>query len=103
MDILKFPKRKTTSSDNSVSSKSTEKISWDKDEENINISTNWNNEEVDEHGLNNDIFHLLDKKPSDNEEFECIRHHIPDNFFNYPAKQNKDSQRHSGFMNQSCR
>ena len=63
MDILKFLKRKTTSSDNSVSSKSTEKISWDKDEENINISTNWNNEEVDEHGLNNDIFHLLDKKP----------------------------------------
>ena len=40
MDIRKFLKRKTTSSDDSVTSKSTENISWDKDEENINVSTN---------------------------------------------------------------
>ena len=44
MDIPKFLKRKTTNSDDSVSSKSTEKISHDKDEQNVNVSTNWNNE-----------------------------------------------------------
>ena len=86
MDIRKFLIRKTTSSDDSVSSKSTEKISQDKDEENINVSTNWNNEGVEEDGLSNDIFYLLDKKPSDNEKFECIRQRIPGNSFNYAAK-----------------
>ena len=46
---------------------------------------------------------MLDKKPSENEKFECIRQRIPDNSFNYPAKQYKDSRRKSGFMNRSCR
>ena len=45
---------------------------------------------------------MLERKPSDNKEFECIRHRIPDNSFNYPAKQYKDSRRKSGFMNRSC-
>ena len=40
MNIRKFLKRETTSSDDSVSSKSTEKISEGKDEENVNVSTN---------------------------------------------------------------
>ena len=48
MAIRKFLKRKTTSSYASVSSKSTEKISWDKDEENINVITNFNNKGVEE-------------------------------------------------------
>ena len=74
MDIRKFLKRKTISSGDSVSAKSTEKISWYKDEENINVSTNWNNEGVEEDGLSNGIFYLLDKKPSDNEKLEYIRH-----------------------------
>ena len=74
MDIRKSLKRKTTSSDDSVSSKSAGKISWDKDKENINVSTNWNNKGVEEDGLSNDIFYLLDKKLSDNEKFQCIRH-----------------------------
>ena len=99
MDIHRFLKRKTTSSDDSLSSKSTEKISWDKDEENINICTNWNNKGVEEDGLINGIFYLLDKKPSDNEKFECIRHRIPHNSFNHLVKQYKDSRRKSGFMN----
>ena len=103
MDICKFLKRKTASSDNSVSSKSIEKIPQDKDEENINVTTNWNNEEVEEDGLSNDIYHLLDKQPSNNEKFECIRHRMPDNSFNYLAKQYKDSRRKSGFMNPLCR
>ena len=59
MDIHKFLKRKTTSTDDSLSSKSTEKISWDKDEENINICTNWNNKGVEEDGLINGIFLLV--------------------------------------------
>ena len=67
MDICKFLKRKTTSSDDLVSSRSSKKISQDKDEEHINVSTTWNNEGVDEGGLRNGIFYLLDKKPSDNE------------------------------------
>ena len=46
---------------------------------------------------------MLDKKPSDNEKFECIRHHITNNSFNYRVKQYKDSCRKSGFMNRSCR
>ena len=62
MDIPKFLKRKTTNSDDSVSSKSTEKISHDKDEQNVNVSTNWNNEWIEEDGLSNEIFYLLDKK-----------------------------------------
>ena len=103
MDFRTFLRRKTTSSDGSVSSKSTEKISWDKDKKNINVSTNWNNEVVEEDGLSNHIFYLLDKKPSDNEEFKCIRHPFPDNSFNHPAKQYKDSRRKLGFMNRSCR
>ena len=40
MDFRTFLRRKTTSSDGSVSSKSTEKIFWDKDKKNINVSTN---------------------------------------------------------------
>ena len=103
MDNCKFLKRKNTSIDDSVSSKSTKNILWDRDKENINVSTNWNNEGVEEDGLSNDIFYLLDKKPSDNEKFERIRHRIPDNFFNYLAKQYENSRRKSGFMNRSCR
>ena len=61
MDIRKFLKRKTTSSDYSVSSKRTENISWDKDEKKINVSTNWNNEGVEEDGLSNDIFYCQTK------------------------------------------
>ena len=57
MGIHKFPKRKTTSSDDSVSSKSSERIWWDKDIENINFSTNWNNEGVEEDRLSNGIFY----------------------------------------------
>ena len=49
------------------------------------------------------VLYLLDKKPSDNEKIECIRHHIPDNSVTYLAKQYKDSQRKWGFMSQSCR
>ena len=48
MVISKFLKRKTASSYDSVSSKSTEKISWDKDEENINVITNCNNKGIEE-------------------------------------------------------
>ena len=81
--------KKTTSSDNSISSKNTEKIWHDKDEENI---------KVEEDGSSNDIFYLLDKSPSDNEKFECIPCHIPDNSFNNLAQQYKGSQRKSGFM-----
>ena len=93
--------KKTTSSDNSISSKNTEKIWQDKDEENINVRINWDNEGVEEDGSSNDIFYLLDKSPSDNEKFECIHYHIPDNSFNYLAKQCKGSQRKSGFMDWS--
>ena len=57
MGIHKFPKRKTTSSDDSVSSKSSERIWWDKDVENINFRTNWNNEGVEEDRLSNGIFY----------------------------------------------
>ena len=96
MDICKLLERKTTSSDNSVFLKNTEKICQ---EENINASTN--NEGVGEDGLSNDIFYLLDKNPSDNEKFEYICHFIPDNSFNYLAKQWKGSQRKSGFMDWS--
>ena len=87
MDICKFLKRKTTSSDESVSAKSTEKISQDKDKENINVITSCNNEGIEKDGLSNDIFYLLEKKLPDNKKFECVRHRIPDNSFNYPAKQ----------------
>ena len=61
MDNCKFLKRKNTSIDDSVSSKSTKNILWDRDKENINVSTNWNNEGVEEDGLSNEIFYLLDK------------------------------------------
>ena len=64
MDIWKLLKRKTTSSDDSISSKTTEQISQGKDEENINVSGNRNNEGVETDGLSNDIFYLLDRKPS---------------------------------------
>ena len=57
MDIHKFLKRKTTSSDDSVSSKSSERIWCDKDVENINFRTNWNNEGVEEDRLSNGIFY----------------------------------------------
>ena len=50
--------------DASVSSKSSETISPEKVEENINVSTNWNNNGVKEDGLSNDIFYLLEKKTS---------------------------------------
>ena len=56
MDICKLLERKTTSSDNSAFLKNTEKICQ---EENINASTN--NEGVEEDGLSNDIFYLLDQ------------------------------------------
>ena len=64
MDIWKLLKRKTTSSDDSISSKTTEQISQGKDEESINVSRNRNNEGVETDGLRNDIFYLLDRKPS---------------------------------------
>ena len=104
MDIRKFLKRKTTSSDDSVCSKITEKILQNKDEENINVSANSNNKGVEEGGISNDIFYLLDEKLSDNYKFECIRHRVPDNSFNYPAKQyedSEDSRTNSGLMNPS--
>ena len=72
MDIWKLLKRKTASSDDSISSKTTEQISQGKDEENINVSRNRNNEGVETDGLSNDIFYLLDRKPSDNEKFAYI-------------------------------
>ena len=50
MDICKFLKRKTASSDESVSSKSTEKISQDKDKENINVITSCNNDGIEKDG-----------------------------------------------------
>ena len=54
------------SCENSVSSKSTEKISQNKDEENINLSTIWNKEGVKD-GLSTDMLYLSDKKKtSDN-------------------------------------
>ena len=68
MNISKFLKRKTTSCYASVSSKSTEKVSWDKDEENINVITNCNNKGVEEDGSGNLILNLLDKTPSDNDD-----------------------------------
>ena len=49
------------SCENSVSLKSTEKISQNKDEENINLGTIWNNEGVKD-GLSTDILYLSDKK-----------------------------------------
>ena len=49
------------SCENSVSSKSTEKISQNKDEENINLSTIWNKEGVKD-GLSTDMLYLSDKK-----------------------------------------
>ena len=103
MYIHKFLKRRTTSSDDSVSSKSSERIWWDKDVENVNFSTNWNNEGVEENRLSNGIFQLLDKKLSHSEKFVCIRHCIPDNSFNFLAKQYRDSQINPGFMSRSCR
>ena len=44
--MCKFLYRETTSSDNSVSSKSTEKILQDRDEENIKLRKIWNSKGV---------------------------------------------------------
>ena len=95
--MCKFLYRETPSSDNSVSSKSTEKILQDKDEENIKLRKIWNSKGVQD-GLSNDIFYLLDKKASDNEKVEYICHCIPGNSFNYLPKQYKER----GCMNESC-
>ena len=90
MDICWFLKIKTTSIEDSISSKSTENILQDKDEENVNVKRNWNKKGLEQNVLRNETLYLLEKKSSDDENFECVYHRILDNSFNYPAKQYKD-------------
>ena len=90
MDICWFLKIKTTSIEDSISSKSTENILQDKDEENVNARRNWNEKGLEQNVLRNETLYLLEKKSSDDEKFECVYHRMLDNSFNYPAKQYKD-------------
>ena len=90
MDICWFLKIKTTSIEDSISSKSTENILQDKDEENVNVKRNWNKKGLEQNVLRNETLYLLEKKSSDDEKFECVYHRILDSSFNYPAKQYKD-------------
>ena len=62
MDIYWFLKIKTTSIEDSISSKSTENILQDKDEENVNVRRNWNKKGLKQNVLRNEILYLLEKK-----------------------------------------
>ena len=62
MDIYWFLKIKATSIEDSISSKSTENILQDKDEENVNVRRNWNKKGLKQNVLRNEILYLLEKK-----------------------------------------